>query len=415
MKFYAAISILFLFSSPVISAQAPVNSDSLGYDNVWDRVNLHVYGTVLYNNFTWQTDSAKRNNVDVNHVVLAPEFEISDKLSLDMEIEFEHGGSGASMEFDRFEEFGEYEQEVEHGGEVVIEELELAWKIKPWLELEAGKIKVPVGLANFYYSPVDYLTTTYNNVEETMLPVGWYEVGIGAEGELGRNENIFYNVVLVNALDNSAFSSANWIKRGSHQRFEYSNAESFAVAGRVDYRFTDQTVLGISAYTGNSTPNRPKPDLDADGWVTVVDAHAHIDIKQFYFQALALYGTLQNAYLINDANKNLSNNLNVKRTPAGSAALGYFAEAGYDILPWICNQTSSTLYIFGGYYYYDTMYKTSGENFNNPRWERSEIRTGLSYQWNNKVGVKSDFTNRTINIPARNKENTFTLAVTFNL
>ena len=381
-----------------------------------DRLSLDVYGTVLYNNYDWETDTTRRNNVDMNHIVFAPTFQISDKLALEMEIEFEHGGTGSSMEFDKFEEFGEYEQEVEHGGEVVIEELELGWKIKPWLELKAGKIKVPVGLANYYYKPVDYLTTTYNNVEETFLPVGWYEVGIGAGGEFGRHQKLSYQFAIINALDNSAFSSANWIKRGSFQKFEYSNAESFATALRLDYKLNDKSVVGIAAYAGNSTPNRPKPDIRVDSWVTVEDMHLHFENDRLYLQAISVYGTLQNASLISDANKNLSNNLNVKRTPIGSAVFGNFIEAGYDVLPFICKKPGlSKLYFFGGYYYYDTMYKTSGTTFNNPRWERKEIRTGLNYQWNNSVGLKTDFTSRKINLPENNMENTFTIAITFNI
>lgn len=386
------------------------------YKNLLDRMELEVYGTVLYNNYHWQTDTTKRNNVDMSNVVFAPTFHVSKNIAIEMEIEFEHGGTGSSMEFDKFEEFGEYEQEVEHGGEVVIEELELGWKIKPWLELKAGKIKVPVGLANYYYKPTEYLTTTYNNVEETMLPVGWYEVGIGAGGNFGNNQKFEYQVAFINALDNSAFSSANWIKRGSFQKFEYANAQSFATALRLDYKLNEKSVAGVSGYAGNSTPNRPKPDIREDSWVTVADFHFHFEHERLFMQAMSIYGTLQNASLISDANKNLSNNLNVKRTPVGSAVFGNFIEAGYDILPFICNNTNpSKLYLFGGYYYYDTMFKTSGETFNNPRWDRREIRGGINYQWNNAVGVKADFTNRTIKIPENNIENTLTVAITFNL
>ena len=60
------------------------------------------------------------------------------------------------------------------------------------------------------------------------------------------------------------------------------------------------------------------------------------------------------------------------------------------------------------------MYKTSGEIFDNPRWERSEIRTGLNYCWNKNIAIKSDYTFRTIGIPDLNKENTFTLALAYH-
>ena len=42
-------------------------------------------------------------------------------MRLEAELEFEHGGTGITMEFDKLEEFGEFEMEVEKGGEVIVE------------------------------------------------------------------------------------------------------------------------------------------------------------------------------------------------------------------------------------------------------------------------------------------------------
>ena len=59
------------------------------------------------------------------------------------------------------------------------------------------------------------------------------------------------------------------------------------------------------------------------------------------------------------------------------------------------------------------MYETTGDVFNNPRWEKTEIRTGLNYVWNDHIALKSDITLRTIGIPEDNKETTFTTAIAF--
>jgi len=374
-----------------------------------EKFELHGYGEITYNNFDWETYPDKRNNIDLNRVVFEPEYAFSDKLKLEMEIEFEHGGTGSTMEFDKFEEFGEFEMEIEKGGEVIIEEIELAWQIKPWLELKAGRLDVPVGHIAAYGEPLDYLTTTYNNVEAALIPAQWYEYGIGAEAEW---KNFTFELSLINGLDNSAFSSANWIQRGNQSRFEYVNAAAFAIAARADYAFSDDIVTGISFYTGNTTPNRPKPDITADGFVQVADIHLHAKFGGFTLNGLLLSGSLQNAEIISEANRNLSNNLNVKRTPIGSAALGYFVEGGYNILSTL-NKPDHILNIFCGYYYYDSMYKTTGDIFNNPRWERSEIRPGINYIWQNNIAVKTDYTIRKIGIPDLNKENTFTLALAY--
>lgn len=375
-----------------------------------DKFELHGYGEMTFNVFDWDTYPDKRNNIDLNRIVFEPEYAFSEKVKLEMEIEFEHGGTGATMEFDKFEEFGEFEMEIEKGGEVIIEELEIAWQVKPWLEFKAGRIAVPVGHIAAYGEPLEYMTSTYNNMEANLIPAAWYENGIGAEVEWKK---IAFELAIINGLDNSAFSSANWIQRGNQTRFEYVNTEAFALAARLDYAINDDIVFGVSSYSGNSTPNRPKPDINANGVVQLVDAHLHAQVAAFTFNAMFLSGTLQNAATISEANRNLSNNLNVKRTPIASAVLGYFAEAGYNVLSCL-EKDMHRLDVFAGYYYYDSMYKTSGEIFNNPRWERSEIRTGLNYCWNKNIAIKSDYTFRTIGIPDLNKENTFTLALAYH-
>ena len=112
--------------------------------NIFDNLELHCYGELTYNVFDWETYPDKRNNFDLNRVTFAPEYKFSDKIKLEMEIEFEHGGTGSTMEFDKFEEFGEFEMEIEKGGEVLIEELELSLQPKKWLEIKAGRINVRI-------------------------------------------------------------------------------------------------------------------------------------------------------------------------------------------------------------------------------------------------------------------------------
>ncbi len=377
--------------------------------NIFDNLDLHCYGELTYNVFDWETYPDLRNNFDLNRVTFAPEYKFNKKLKLEMEIEFEHGGTGASMEFDKFEEFGEFEIEIEKGGEVSIEELELSFQPKKWLEIKAGRIHVPFGYLATTDEPLDYMTSTNNNVEETLIPTTWFEFGLAVKTTY---QKFSAELALINALDNSAFSSANWIKRGNQMRFETVNADAFAISARIDYSIFEESTIGVSTYIGNSTPNRPKPDITQDAFVNLFETHVHLLPGNFTLNANILYGTLQNADIVSSANRNLSNNLNVKRTPVASAAFGYFAEVGFDLLS-LLTESVSKLDVFGGYYYYDSMYKTTGDVFNNPRWERTEIRTGINYVWNEHLALKSDITLRTIGIPEDNKETTFTTAIAF--
>ena len=85
------------------------------------RFSVSGYGVISYANFYWETDPDRRAHIDVERLVVAPKLQINDTIRLESELEFEHGGTGITMEFDKFEEFGEFEMEVEKGGEIIVE------------------------------------------------------------------------------------------------------------------------------------------------------------------------------------------------------------------------------------------------------------------------------------------------------
>lgn len=425
MRIFLLFFGLALFPGGAFSQKTPVdNPDSLYaiHRKLWqqlERIRLESYGSINYQNYDWQTFPGKRATIDLERFVLEPAYQLTPKLRLKAEIEFEHGGTGAAVEFDRFEEFGEFEYEIEKGGEVVLEQLHLDWKLRDWLHLKVGHFEVPVGLMAFRDEPTEYFTTTVSEMEASLLPVNWNENGISVYGLLGAKKHWYYNLSMINGLDNSAFSSANWIQRGSQKRFEMVNAEDMAFVARFDYVGKDENRVGVSGFIGNSTGNRPKPDLQTDAWVALADAHVIWEKEPFEFAAMVLYGTLSNSEAVSQANRNLSNNLNVKRTPVASAALGAFAEVGVELLD-LFNKghrrhPETELHIFGRYDYYDSMFRTQGNVFNNPRWERHTWTAGLNYDLNKYVRLKGQYSVRKLGIPDLNMEKTFGLGLAFFL
>ena len=190
------------------------------------------------------------------------------------EVEFEHGGTGVTMEFDRLEEFGEFEQEVEKGGEIVVEKLQATFQLRPAFNVRVGHLYVPVGLLTAYDEPEDYFTNTYPEAEAAVIPTIWHETGAGFFGQVGR---VHYQGYVVTGLDATGFSSATWVRRGHQMRFETANAEDLALTGRVDFDVAPECRVGASAYYGNSAGNRPKPDLAVPAYVTIFDGHANAD------------------------------------------------------------------------------------------------------------------------------------------
>lgn len=379
-----------------------------------NRFTVASYGSLNYNNYDWQIWKDKRSDIDMERIVLMTGFKLNDKYKINSELEFEHGGTGVTVEFDRFEEFGEFEYEVEKGGEVLLEEfnVEYAWSKK--ISMQVGRIKVPFGLINYRDEPTEYFTNHLAEGEATMLPTGWSEYGLKF---LGKYKLISFELSLTNGLDCSAFSSANFVKRGHQLRFESVVAEDLAVTGRFDLNFGHEKFIGVSGYFGNTTHNRPKPDLKADAYLALVDFHALYELEPFEFSASVIYGQLQNSDLVSEANRNLSNNLNVKRTPVGHAALAYTAELAielWDLAPLFnLPHPNGELNIFGRYDFYDTMYEVEGLISDNPRWERKTITAGINYMPNPYLVFKTQYSQRKISVTENNIENTFSLGFGF--
>ena len=267
---------------------------------------------------------------------------------------------------------------------------------------------MPVGLVAKRHRPQHYFTTTRPESESNLIPTTWHENGLELFGSVGR---LGYQVQVVNGLDSTGFSSRRWIVGGHQLRFETANAEDFALVGRVDYTVVAGAVLGISGYYGDSADNRPKPDLRADAHVGIVELHGFYEVGGVKVRGLFLYGTLENSDLVSKANRNLSNNLNVKRTPIGSRALGGYLEAGYNLLAFF--KSSTVLDLFIRYDNYDTMAAVEGKIFDNPRWERQTWTFGANYHPNPQLVFKGHYSARRLGTEVDNKENTFALGLGF--
>lgn len=379
------------------------------------KFHFKAYGVVNYYGFDWDTDPDRRNAFDTERINMYLKYDFTEKIQLKTEFEFEHGGTGVTMELDKFEEFGEYEVELEAGGEVLLEQINILFKYKTWLNFRVGRLKLYMGNASKLDLPTDYFTGHRSAMESALLPIGWYENGIEVLGDFGKNNRFSYKAFLVNGLSSVGFTSANWIKRGHQKRFETINAENLAVSGRFDYNLPNGGYIGVSGYHGGSNKNRPKPDLEnTDGAVSIGDFHFNIEQENWKLRGMVLYGNLQNSDKISRANRNLSNALDVKRTPVAKNALGYYLEGGYDILSLKKNETTKQLFLFGRYDYYDSMYKTTGVILDNPRWERSVVTFGANYFINPHIVFKAHYAVNTLGLDEENKERTFLLGMAFD-
>lgn len=378
------------------------------------------YAVANYFNHDWQTNPDKRDSTDLERLVLNGKYKFNNQWSIVAEIEYEHGGTGSTMEFDVFEEFGEFEQEIEKGGEIVLEELFLQYDYQPWLAVRVGEIPVPVGLINKRHRPSNYFTTTRSEGETAMIPVAWHELGIELRGHYA---GLFYRGQVITGLDSTGFSSANWVKRGFQKRFEQKNADNVAIVASIDYDFSsldidflDGAQIGSSFYWGNTTGNRPKPDMEEDANVTIFSFYGLYEKGPWTLRGSTMFGHLSNSDLVSTANQRLSNALGVKRSPVAKAALAWYIETGYDLFDLVPARYQSSIpgYRFDWFFRYDdydTMHKTAGLVFDNTRWDRETFSTGFNYSFIEGVMLKGQYSHRRLNIVDNNIENTFSVGI----
>ncbi len=380
---------------------------------------LSGYGEINYWRFDYGPDQKSRPEgsapddralIDVTRLALELEVELLPQVELEAEVEFEHGGTGGAMELE-YEEFGEFEQEVEKGGEVILEELYVKRSFGDLLELGAGHFYVAVGWISSLYQPLDHYGTVRPEAETAVIPALWHETGIEASGRLRRWR---WRLQLINGLDATGFSSQRWVAGGHQLRFEQVRADRLAMVGRVDFEPVRGALVGVSLYRGDSAGNRPKPDLKGtDAHVTIAEVHARLDRDRLRATGLFLRGHLENAAAVSARNRTLSNNLEVLRSPVASAAHALWLEAGYDILPWLAARPGERLDLFARLDDYDTMAEVPEGFFDNPRFDRRVYTVGLNYAAAGKLVLKADYAMRRLGAARFNDENTLGLALGF--
>ena len=126
------------------------------YADGFSKFRFGGYGEMAasYMDYDWNwvtpqgTSHMNRATVSIPRFILAFDYKFSPKWVLSSEIEFEYGGTGAAREVEWYEENGEYETEIEKGGEVALEQFHISYLMNKHLNFRFGHMIVPVGLTN---------------------------------------------------------------------------------------------------------------------------------------------------------------------------------------------------------------------------------------------------------------------------
>lgn len=179
-----------LFAGLALQSQAQVNAiDSVMNHVKGNKLSVGGNGEIGYtreffsdNPYKYSQAGKYKNDpshgkFDIPHAVIYLGYDFGKGWTMGTEIEFEHGGSGSSYEKE-YEESGEWEHEVEKGGEVELEQFWIQKSFSRMFNLRAGHIVVPIGLTNAYHEPLNFFTVYRPEGEATILPCTWHQTGI---------------------------------------------------------------------------------------------------------------------------------------------------------------------------------------------------------------------------------------------
>ena len=341
------------------AAETLIQSDS--------KLSIGGYAQVDFNQPI--VDGVRRNStLDVHRLVLLFGYRFSDKTSFVSEIE------------------------LEHVSEVYVEQAFLNHEFLPWLNLRGGLMLVPMGIINEYHEPPTYNGVERPNLDSKIVPTTWREVGLGFSGRFD-NASLKYQLYVMNGF-NGYNGSGTFRGNDGFRRGRQKGAESFmsspTLAARVDYYGLPGLKLGLSTYNGKSQSDLYN-GLDESDQTAVAQADSSVvGISMIGLDARYRYAGFEARGQFNLASISNSDSYNeFTGSDLGSRMLGWYLEAGYDLL--YGNTNGQRLVPFVRYERYNTHAATAGNLGKNKAFDRTDVTVGAGWWLTSGAVLKADY------------------------
>ncbi len=363
---------LFTFAqeSENVSTQYTNSADNLLLTD--SKLVVGGYGEVHYNQ-PMSESTYNNGKLDVHRVVMLLGYNFNEKTQFISEIEFEHVS------------------------EVYIEQAFLNYKLNNAINFRGGLMLVPMGIVNEYHEP-----TTFNGVERplidnTIAPTTWREIGFGITGTI-LPASMKYQAYLMNGFNGyNGAAKLNGSKglRSGRQKGAESYISSPNFAGKVEYFGVRGLNIGLSAYLGK-TQSTLYDGMDKDDNAAIASADSSVvgismfgldarySLKGLQLRGQLYYSSLSNSDEYNEFTAATNGSLN----DLGSAMIGYYVEAGYNVLRTV--NTDKQLVPFVRYEFLNTHNSVENNISKNPSYEKTAITTGLTLALTKGAVVKTD-------------------------
>jgi hypothetical protein len=285
------------------------------------------------------------------------------------------------------------EIEMEHVKEVYVEQSFLSHIIKNNLTVNAGLMLIPMGIQNLYHEPPTFNGVERTNVDKYIVPTTWREMGVSVNGRMMDN-TLSYELMLVNGFNGydgeGVFSGSSGLRSG-RQKAAKSYMTSPDFASRFSYVGIPNLNLGLSTYFGASESTAYNGlDLSDENAVASADSTI-IGINMIGIDGRYQKGALQlrGQYIVADlSNTNQYNTFTGK--DLGSKMLGYYTEAGYNLLA--NKETNNELIAFARYENYNTHKEVENGGISiNSNYDRKDVIIGLGLKLAKGAMFKVDY------------------------
>ena len=326
------------------------------------KLNIGGYAQIDYNQ-PLDKDLYKNGVLDVHRMVLLFGYKFNDKANFVTELEFEHVN------------------------EAYVEQAFLNYKINKWLNFRGGLMLIPMGIINEYHEPTIYNGVNRPMVDTKIIPTTWRELGAGFAGSFDEI-SLKYQAYVVNGFNGyngTTQINGNDAYRKARQKGIKSYISSPNFTTKIEYYGVLGLNIGASAYVGKTQTtlynNIPRSDealvAKADSSVlnmSMIALDAKYTHSGLQLKGQFVYSTNGNSEAYNSFAHNANTNKGI-----GSAMMGYYLEAGYNIFH-LTEISESELIPFIRYEKYNTQHKTDNVTIANESYNNTLFVTGLGWK-----------------------------------
>ena len=407
---------------PTDSTAQESTADSVMNHAKGNKLSVGGYGEVAFSRFFYSDNQYRYRNpskykddpsngrFDIPHAVIYLGYDFGKGWTMGTEIEFEHTGTGSAIEIET-DEGGEYEHEIEKGGEVELEQFWLQKRFSQSANLRFGHIIVPVGLNNAHHEPLNFFTVYRPEGENTILPSTWHDTGISFWGKSGRFR---YEMLMVAGLNALQYSRDNWIQGGNKSSYEFKPANKYGFAARLDYYPIQGLRFGVSGYYGQGMHNTSPNEMEGNGKtydkVKANTCVGSVDLTlkrwNWIIRGQVDYGYISDTPMLNQAKINQRSSSPYNKTYVGKNAYTAGIEAGYDIFSQILSLRSDNqkMYVFGRFEQYNSyLPERTQPKSTNDYTKRTNIVCGVNYYPIPQIAIKADYSLRRLKSPCNNE------------